>query len=211
MTTLTRSPATRTNARRLRVSGLVGAASGVLGTAFALAIIFWPPMVGQDRFSYPFDASWFVLAQLLFAVQHVGMLPVFLGVLVLERRRPSRTLRFGTWLALIGQVALTVLELIAISARNGSVASGTGATVGASYAAPMVLLGVGLTIAGVGALRVRLWKGAGRWLLLASGVYVFVVLFPAVFGPLVAGRIAIGVWSLMFAWLGLLLAGEARS
>jgi hypothetical protein len=172
MTTLTRSAAIQTNAPRLRVSGLVGAVSGVLGAALALAIIFWPPMVGQDRFSYPFDASWFVLAQLLFAVQHVGMLPVFLGVLVLERRRPSRTLRLGTWLALIGQGAL---------------------------------------IAGVGALRVQLWKGAGRWLLLALGVYVFVVLFPAVFGPLVAGRIAIGAWSLMFAWLGLLLAGEARS
>jgi hypothetical protein len=44
--------------------------------------------------------------------------------------------------------------------------------------------------------------GAGRWLLLAMGGYVFVVMFPAVFGPLVAGRIAIGVWMLMFAALG---------
>jgi hypothetical protein len=31
---------------------------------------------------------------------------------------------------------------------------------------------------------------------------VFVVMFPAVFGPMVAGRIAIGVWMLMFAALG---------
>ena len=36
-----------------------------------------------------------------------------------------------------------------------------------------------------------------------AGVYVFVVMFPAVFGPMVAGRIAIGVWLLGYAGLGL--------
>ena len=45
------------------------------------------------------------------------------------------------------------------------------------------------------------------------GGYVFVVMFPAVFGPLVAGRLAIGVWVLMFAALGasLVRADPGRS
>jgi hypothetical protein len=45
---------------------------------------------------------------------------------------------------------------------------------------------------------------------LGLGVYVFVVLFPAVFGPMVAGRIAIGVWLLGFAALGLAIRRAAR-
>ena len=56
-------------------------------------------------------------------------------------------------------------------------------------------------------------SNAGRWLPLIMGGYVFVVMFPAVFGPLVAGRIAIGVWMLMFAALGasLVRADPGRS
>ena len=49
-----------------------------------------------------------------------------------------------------------------------------------------------------------------RWLPLALGVYVFVVLIPAVFGPMVAGRIAIGVWLLGYAGLGLAIRRVAR-
>ena len=53
--------------------------------------------------------------------------------------------------------------------------------------------------------------GPARWLLLALGVYVFVVMFPAVFGPMVAGRIAIGVWLLGYAALGLVMRRAAQS
>ena len=72
----------------------------------------------DDRFSYPFDAGWFTTAQVVFAVQHAAMLPLFAGLLLLERRRPSRALRIGTWIALVGQVLLTVIELVAITARR---------------------------------------------------------------------------------------------
>lgn len=208
MTTSTRSSVTTPALSRLRADGLVGAIASAVGAALAVVIIFWPPMVAEDRFSYPFDAAWFVLAQVIFAVQHAAMLPLFLGVLLLERHRPSRLLRVGTWLALAGQVALTVLELVATAARNGAMDSGIGATVNALYGLPMLLLGVGLITGGIGAMRVHLFDGAGRWLLLALGVYVFIVLFPAVFGPMVAGRIAIGVWLLLFCGLGLLLMRE---
>jgi hypothetical protein len=45
--------------------------------------------------------------------------------------------------------------------------------------------------------------------LLTLGVYVFVPLFPAVIGPMVQGRIAIGVWMLLFAALGIALVRAA--
>ena len=72
-----------------------------------------------------------------------------------------------------------------------------------SYGFPIVAIGLGLVVAGHRASRGDRScpeRGAG-WLLVMGG-YVFVVMFPAVFGPLVAGRIAIGVWMLMFAGLG---------
>jgi hypothetical protein len=82
-----------------------------------------------------------------------------------------------------------------------------------SYGVPMVAIGLGLVVAGLGLARRPVLAGAGRWLPLIMGGYVFVVMFPAVFGPLVAGRIAIGVWMLMFVALGasLVRAGSGWS
>jgi len=140
---------------RLRTYGLVGAVASLVGAVCAVVIIAWEPMVAEDRFSYPFDAGWFAAWQVVFAVQHAAMLPLFAGLLILERRHPSRALRIGTWVALAGQVALTVLELVAITAADSPVDTGRGAVVGGLYGVPMVLLGLGMVVAGVGALRGR--------------------------------------------------------
>ena len=195
---------------RLRTYGLVGAVASLVGAACAVAIIAWEPMVAEERFSYPFDATWYVASQSFFALQHVAMLPLFLGLLLLERRHPSRALRIGTWVALVGQLLLTAMELVAITAVDAQLTDSTGQLVGGLYSVPMLLLGVGPIVAGVGALRVDLFDGPARWLLLALGVYVFVVMFPAVFGPMVVGRIAIGVWLLGFAALGWAMRGAGR-
>jgi hypothetical protein len=196
---------------RLRLYGLVGAVASLVGAASAVVLIAWEPMVAEERFSYPFDATWYAVAQTFFAIQHVAMLPLFLGLLVLERRHSSRTLRVGTWIALVGLVLLTVMELVAITAADSLLTDSTGELVGALYSVPMILLGIGPVVAGIAALRVGLFDGPARWLLLALGVYVFVVMFPAVFGPMVAGRIAIGVWLLGYAALGLALRRAAQS
>ncbi len=194
-----------TDQARLRTWGLVGAVASLVGAACAVVIIAWEPMVAEDRFSYPFDATWFVTWQVVFTVQHAAMLPLFAGLLLLERRHPSRALRVGTWVALAGQVVLTAMELLALIATDAPLETGRGALVGALYGIPTVLLGVALVVAGVGALRTRLFDGVARWLLLALGVYVFVVLLPGLFGPMVAGRFAIAVWLLGFAALGLVM------
>ncbi len=210
--TTTSVPATRAidDAARLRSYALVGGIASILGAAFAVVLIAWEPMVAEDRFSYPFDAGWFTTWQVVFAVQHAAMLPLFAGLLILERAHRSRALRIGTWVTIAGQVALTLMELVAITAADSPLDTGRGALVGGLYAVPMVLLGVGPVVAGVGALRAGLFAGPARWLLLGLGAYVFVVMFPAVFGPMVAGRIAIGIWLLGFAALGVALRRVAR-
>jgi hypothetical protein len=193
-------------AGRLRTYGLVGTGASIVGAISAVLIIAVDPMVAQERFSYPLDATWYVVAQVFFCLQHLAMLPMFFGLLALGRRRPSRVLRVGTWVALVGQVVLAAVELVALTATHAAVDDSTGTVVGSLYSLPMLMLGAGLVAAGVGAARVRLFDGAGRWVVLGLGVYVFLVLFPAVFGPMVAGRVAIGTWLLMFATLGLLIA-----
>jgi hypothetical protein len=206
----TTSQSSASTSSRLRVYGLVGAVASLVGVACAVAIIAWDPTVDENRFSYPFDATSYAIAQSFFVLQHLAMLPLFLGLLILERRHRSRALRLGTWVAFAGLVMLTVMEGVAISARNAAVDDSTGTLVGTLYSLPMLLLGVGPLVAGIGALRADLFDGPARWLLLALGVYVFVVMFPAVFGPMVAGRVAIGVWLLGYAWLGLELTRRAR-
>ena len=112
-------------------------------------------MVAEDRFSYPFDATWYAIAQSFFALQHVAMLPLFLGLLILERRHPSRALRIGTWIALVGQVLLTVMELVAITAADSLITDSIGQLVGALYSVPMILLGIGPVVAGIAAAACR--------------------------------------------------------
>ncbi len=195
---------------RLRAYGLSGAAASVVGAICAPAIIAWAPMVSENQFSYPFDSVWYIATQSFFALQHLAMLPLFLGLLLLERRRPSRALRIGTWIALAGQIVLAGTELVALTATDALVTDTASEVVGSLYGVPMLMLGIGLLVAGIGAIRGRVFDGAAGWLVLTLGVYVFVVLIPAVFGPLVAGRIAIGVWLLGFAALGLAQSREAR-
>jgi hypothetical protein len=48
----------------------------------------------------------------------------------------------------------------------------------------------------------RRYKRARERATLATGGYVFVILFPAVFRPNVAGRLAIGGWMLAWAAIG---------
>jgi hypothetical protein len=81
------------------------------------------------------------------------------------------------------------------------------------FTLPILLIGVGLTVAGVALLRQGAAEAArARWLpaaVLAPGVYVFVVLAPTVNAPDPLGRLGIGGWMLLFAVLGYALIRES--
>jgi hypothetical protein len=198
---------------RLHALGVTTVVAGILGAASAIVIIAWPDQVSDQYYSYPFDATSYAVAQSWFAVQHVGLLAGLYGLARLAWSRSSRLTRTGLALTLVGMVALTICELFAISAAHALVGTSRANAVDNSYGVPMVAIGLGMVIAGLGLARRPVLAGAGRWLPLIMGCYVFVVMFPAVFGPMVAGRIAIGVWMLMFAALGasLLQADPGRS
>jgi hypothetical protein len=212
--TATASSGAATPARSIVAKlGLVGLVAGILGVVQALVVMVTPPQVSPDRFSYPFEATGYVLAEISFTVQHLLLIAIVLGLARLERRSPARLTRVGLWVTGLGLLALSGCEVLTLGAVEASVTSSIAMTIGMAYGIAMVLCGAGLVLAGIGVGRRRLLAGWARWLPLVLGVFVFLVLFPAVFGPQLAGRLAIGTWMLLFGVLGyaLLPAGRARS
>jgi hypothetical protein len=199
----------QTAPRDTRRLGAVTIASGALGVLCAAGVLLTPPMVPVTRFSYPFDASWFVVTQLLFAVQHLAMIAGVLGLAALPR--PStRVWRPGLALAAVGFALLIGCELFGLLAASASNDSSIAGTVSAAYGLPTVLVGVGFVLSGWVVGRRDLLPGA-RWLPFVFGLYVFVVLIPALAGPHIAGRLALGGWMVLYLLLGLALWRRASA
>lgn len=193
------------SAETVRQLGAVGFWGGIAGALSALVLIVYPPMVAPERFSYPFDAAGFTLAQVFFAVQHITMVAVILALLQSAAVGSSRLARIGLFLGIAGLALLALLELAAITAAQSISGEPLYELVQSLFGIPTILTGIGLILGGIGVLRAGAWKGAKRFLPLLLGVYVFVALTPAIMGPHIAGRIGIGIWVLLFGHLGWLL------
>lgn len=198
-----RSGAVGPRAADVRRWGTVTVAAGALGAACAVGVLLTPPLVPVERFSHPFDARWFVVAQVAFAVQHLAMLAGVLGLAALSPP-PTRLWRVGLVLAGGGLVLLAACELGGLAATRALQSSRVAGLVEASYGVPTALVGVGFLLCGWVVLRRRLLT-PGRWLPLAFGLWVFAVLVPALGGSFVAGRLAIGGWMVLYLLLGLAL------
>lgn len=206
MTTIISSSTTGSIRPRVRTAGAWCLAAGLVGMAQAALVLAWPKQVSVDRFSYPFTSTGYVVAQATFALQHV---PLAIGVAALgglPAVRASRAARTGVIGAVVGLALLTLLEVIAMSAYGVAEHSSRGNLVENAYAVPVILTGLGLTLAGIALLRRGRagWIGA-RWipgLVLILGVYVFFPLSPAISGSFDAGRLAIGGWMLLYTALG---------
>lgn len=190
------SAATRRGGRLCLWAGLLGAASGVF-----LAVV--PPAVDEDRYSYPLTAAGFVLIQCWFVVQHLGLIA---GLVALGRSGAAGARRLGLRLAIGGLALLTVTEALAIGAADSAYPTSRTDLLDAAYGVSVTLAGIGLIFLGIAIVRARCWSGRSRWLPLATGIYVFVPMFPAMFGGFVAARLAITGWMLLFALLGWTLA-----
>lgn len=186
-----------------RLPGLLCFWAGVLGAASGVFLAVVTPAVDDDRYSYPLTAVGFVLIQGWFVIQHLGLAA---GLVGLRRSAAVGARRVGVTVAIVGMGLLTATELAAIgAARSTYPGPGTG-LLDAFYGISSVAIGIGLVGVGVAVLRAGIWRGWRRWLPLALGVYVFVPMFPAMFGGFLAARLAISGWMLLFALLGWALA-----
>lgn len=189
-------------------AGLIGFLTGLAGAVSAVVLILWPGHGDPGTVRYPFTDTGFAVAQAWFAVHHIGLV-LLLVALAGHPAIGGRVSRAGAWLAVVGMVGLSLAEVYAI--RFGDWEQEAATAMGAAYGVTVNAIGLGLVAAGVGTLRTRRWAGWHRWMPLAVGVAVFLVVAPGMFGGLVVGRLAIGTWMLMFAALGWALHAEART
>lgn len=211
MTTTTAMTAPTTDhAARISLGGTLLVAAGVTGALAGVALAVWPREVATDQFSYPLGPTSHVVFQLFFTVHHLGLVAGVLALGWLARPVATRTVRLGIGLAVLGLVGLTVMEAVTAFAGLGiTVDSPRGGLLGALYGVVSMTTGVGLVLAGVGLARRPALPGRGLWLPLVLGVWVFVPMTPALFAPMVWGRLAIIGWMLLFADLGLHLRRAA--
>ncbi len=210
-TTTPRTLAATDSAQRVSRAGTLTVVAGILGVLSGAALAVWPREVGPDQFSYPLGETSHVAFQLFFTVHHLGLLAGLLALGAVARPVATRTTRAGVGLAVAGMVGLTVMEAVVAFVGLGiTLTSPRGQLLGSLYGVASMAIGLGLVVAGVGLARRPVFEGRGRWVVLALGVWVFVPMTPALFAPMVWGRLAIIGWMLLFAALGWELQRSAR-
>jgi hypothetical protein len=79
------------------------------------------------------------------------------------------------------------------------------------FGVAMLAMAAGLTMAGVAVARAGRWRGASRFSLAAAGVFIPLVMVPAMLVPGLWFHYAIGLWGLTFLWVAAtLLRAEWR-
>lgn len=207
---MTTSSSVTRSTRTIWRAGAVCFAAGLAGAAGGIYLAVMQPDVGTGRFSYPQGAGEFATIQVWFVVQHLGLL---LGLLALSWAGVVPRTRFGRLgfaATVASMLALTVMEAVAILARDVAVDSTTAVVVGSLYGVVSFAFGVSLVALGIAIARDGVWQGWRRWLVLTMGIYVFVPMFPALATMTDGARLAIAGWMLLFAALGAAVMKERR-
>ncbi|MWB98700.1 hypothetical protein [Agromyces seonyuensis] len=189
-----------------RRGGWIGVIAGLLGAALGLLLLVVPPAVPAELFNFPFAADAFVVNQLALCAQHL-LLAVALWAFWRAGLAGRGTLAMtGLVLAAGAFVGLAVWELVAIVGSGLVYPSEDTAWIDTGYGVASLVNAVGLVVLGIATIRAGMLMGAARWLVLVTGIYVFVPILPALFaGGFVLGRIVLAVWMLLFALLGVVM------
>jgi hypothetical protein len=191
--------------------GIVGFVTGILGVLSVVPMLAWPAQAPEGMVHYPFTVIGFYVIQTWFFVHHTGLVFLLAAVAMSGATGDGRLARAGAWLAVVGMIGLTGMELFAMKFAKWETQAASEGVMGAGYGITTSLIGLGMIGAGVGVLRARLWSGWWRYVPLLIGVAHFVVVTPAVFSNgYVIGRLAIGFWMALFASLGWGLMVEAK-
>lgn len=121
--------------------------------------------------------------------------------------RASRAGRLGAWGAVAGACLVVVANFLSAANADAMMDDGIGSFVGSMFGGATVLIGVGMTVAGVVVLRSAQWRGVTRVVPLANGIWPLVMT-----GLILADQVqlAVGVMAALQVALGAsILAEEA--
>jgi hypothetical protein len=107
-------------------------------------------------------------------------------------------------------VVFCFAEVLAMGYADADLDTANAGAIGTTYGAASVANGLGMLVAGVGVARTHIWSSWRRWTPLATGVCLFVLVIPGLFGGFVIGRLVIAIWMLLFAAVGWSLYAESR-
>jgi hypothetical protein len=155
----------------LIAAAIIHAVGGIVGQ-----VVQATTLVSVDMFSYPWTSAELV------AVSLVEAFAFGLGLIGLAALRasgvagPTRAARTGLGIALAGSVLFVLAELASITVRDQYLDQGAAGAVGGLFGLATLLLGAGLTAAGLAARRARRWESWRPTALLASGLWTLAML-----------------------------------
>lgn len=171
----------------------VTASIAVLVTGLA-AVYTLALLLGMD------DPAWAYLPR---GIIHLGELAAVVALALCGAAGAGPLAMIGLGAAGLGEILLAVAEVITGSSPGSSEALFT--------VAPS-LAGLGLVLAGVAVVRAGRWTGWRRWVVLALGIYVFVVLTPVIIAsggpPAVPSVVALAGWELLWVLVGISVLAE---
>jgi hypothetical protein len=149
------------------------------------------------------DPGWAYLPRGLI---HLGELAAVVALALCGAAGPGGLARIGLGAAGLGQLMLAVAEVITASSPGTS---------DALFAIAPNLVGLGLILAGVAIIRTGRWTGWRRYVTLALGLYVFVVMTPVIIAsggpPAVAALWTLAVWEVLWALIAVSVLAETAA
>jgi hypothetical protein len=119
--------------------------------------------------------------------------------------RQSRSGQVGAWAAVLGAAVLVVANFLSAANADAMMADGISKVIVGLFAGATLLLGIGMTAAGVATVRSGAWIGVSRFVPLANGIWPFLVMALI---PTPAMQVAIGVMAALQVALGAALIAE---
>jgi len=160
--------------------------------------------VPSDQWSYPQTPGIFLVTAVLLTIAHLLSALGFVGALRLGAQGPGRAGRLGLQGAVAGLVGLSAAELLSGFIGDRDIDSSTGVGVSTLFGVTSLVFALGAIVGGLAILRADVWQGPWRWVVLATGVVILVLVTPAnISGSLVLRQGALVIWSALFIPLGL--------
>ena len=139
------------------------------------------------------------MALALNAIQHLLLIAGIVGVARAGVAGKGRAALVGIALSLGGLVVLTAAELVAMTDTD---------TAGVFYGLATLAMAGGLITLGVAVVRTGAWHGWQRYSVLATGLYIPLVLGPAMALPWYWPNFAVGIWGFCWLLVGIALTSD---